>query len=238
MVPNTSPTRETCRVQGCNRSLAHKGKNLCKTHAEYDRLGKELHPIVKPNPLCSMEGCAKQRSARGWCRMHYTRFIRHGDPNAILEIRGNDNERFWSKVEKTETCWKWTGAPTSEGYGTMWIAGKFLFAHRLSYEKSYGPIAEGMHIDHICHNRTCVNPDHLRAVSQKQNMENHQGATVRSSTGRRGVYWLPNISRYRAVVQHNKRTVHVGYFSTAEDAEAAVIEKRNELFTHNDLDRI
>lgn len=146
------------------------------------------------------------------------------------------DERFWAKVEKTDTCWNWTGT-TSNGYGQYWLDGKGHRAHRLSYAYAHGPIPEGMQIDHQCHNKLCVNPDHLRVVTGKQNCENVRGAQSNNASKVRGVVWHKRDKRWQARVVHNMSTVHVGYFITLEEAEAAVIAKRNELYTHNDVDR-
>lgn len=73
-------------------------------------------------------------------------------------------------------------------------------------------------------------------MTHKQNTENRAGAPANSTTGVRGVYFISK-NRYEAKVRHNGKRIHVGRFDTLEEAEAAVIAKRNELYTHNDLDR-
>ena len=78
--------------------------------------------------------------------------------------------RFWSLVRKTDDCWAWDGPQrTPGGYGRFHIKGNAVQAHRMSYEISVGPIAPGLVIDHLCRNPNCVRPDHLEAVSQKEN---------------------------------------------------------------------
>lgn len=72
---------------------------------------------------------------------------------------------FESKINKTDSCWVWTGAKQSRGYGNY--RGKL--AHRVSYEKYVGEIPSGLTIDHLCRNRLCVNPEHLEAVTQYVN---------------------------------------------------------------------
>lgn len=147
-------------------------------------------------------------------------------------------ERFWEKAEKTEGCWNWTAAKAS-GYGRFQIGKKKQAqAHRVAYELTKGPIAPGLFIDHMCHNPSCVNPDHLRAVTSKENLENRKGADKDSRTGVRGVYWNKANDAYYAQVQHNGKRYFAGSHSTLAEAEAAAIAKRNELFTHNDADRI
>lgn len=79
------------------------------------------------------------------------------------------DSRFWDKVEKTDSCWNWTGSDRREGYGCFGFNGKTEQSHRLSYEDVKGKIAEGLQIDHLCRNRKCVNPNHLEAVTHREN---------------------------------------------------------------------
>lgn len=75
---------------------------------------------------------------------------------------------FWSKVDKTNTCWNWTRA-LSTGYGVFRFNNKTNYAHRYSYELTKGEIPKGYHVDHLCRNTKCVNPEHLEAVVPKVN---------------------------------------------------------------------
>lgn len=79
-------------------------------------------------------------------------------------------ETFWTRVEKTNSCWFWKGAKTSAGYGHLVLDGTHEYAHRLTYRLENGPITEGLHIDHLCRVRHCVNPAHLEAVSHAENV--------------------------------------------------------------------
>lgn len=83
-------------------------------------------------------------------------------------------ERFWSKVEFTETCWRWQGAINKGGYGSFGIRRglgpmRTVLAHRWAYEFCVGAIPEGLTLDHLCRVRNCVNPDHLEPVSLRAN---------------------------------------------------------------------
>lgn len=81
-------------------------------------------------------------------------------------------ERFWRKVDKTAACWTWTGARQVEGYGRFMVSSTprvLALAHRFSYEQLRGPIADGMTLDHLCRNTSCVNPAHLEPVSREEN---------------------------------------------------------------------
>lgn len=80
-------------------------------------------------------------------------------------------ERLWGRVVKTDTCWLWTGGATTKGYGTIVVEGRKHYVHRFVYELMVGPIPDGLHIDHLCRVRNCVNPSHLEPVT---NFENHR----------------------------------------------------------------
>jgi hypothetical protein len=97
-----------------------------------------------------------------------------------IGFRGTEDERFWKKVIKSDNgCWEWIGGKNPDGYGSFGLAGgKVTSAHRWSYEKSIGPIPNGLTIDHICRNRACVNPDHLECVSFIENILRGTGWTA------------------------------------------------------------
>lgn len=75
---------------------------------------------------------------------------------------------FWSHVLIGDECWEWYGAICDGGYG-RYHTGKNWKAHRFSYEYLVGPIPPGLALDHLCHNKRCVRPDHLEPVTTKDN---------------------------------------------------------------------
>lgn len=149
-----------------------------------------------------------------------------------------NEERFWAKVDKSGECWQWTGGRDRDGYGRFWLDGWTQAAHRVSYIWSQPADIDGFQLDHVCHNKSCVRPDHLRPVDNKQNQENRSGAQRNSSTGVRGVSWKASNNGWVANVGHDSKIIYLGIFGTIAEAEKAVIAKRLELFTHNELDRV
>ncbi len=94
--------------------------------------------------------------------------------------------RFFEKlIIDNNECIIWRGAILAGGYGILKINSKNMGAHRFSYELFKGPLIKGLQIDHICRNRTCVNPRHLRQVTQKVNLtenSNSWGAINKNKT--------------------------------------------------------
>jgi hypothetical protein len=128
---------------------------------------------------CSIEGCENGgKITRGWCKSHYDRWYRHGDP---LWQRSTPEERFWANVDRhgpdgfhSQTgenlgpCWLWTAAPY-DGYGRLKVDGGMVLTHRFSYDLQVGPIPDGLQLDHLCRVTLCVNPYHLEPVTHREN---------------------------------------------------------------------
>jgi hypothetical protein len=79
-------------------------------------------------------------------------------------------ERFLDKFvpEPNTGCWLWLAQVSRDGYGKFKYIGGQL-AHRFAYETARGPVPEGLELDHLCRQRSCVNPDHLEAVTRREN---------------------------------------------------------------------
>lgn len=77
-------------------------------------------------------------------------------------------ESFWERVNKTNSCWIWTGQAPN-GYGRIDRSTGSYSSHRVSWELHFGRVPEGMHVLHKCDNPLCVNPEHLFLGSQVDN---------------------------------------------------------------------
>ena len=116
---------------------------------------------------CNAQGCARVRHARGWCSMHYKRWAANGTTE-LPTVEG----RFWAKVDVSQPlgCWEWTAAKHPLGYGNFRVStDQYMAAHRFAYELLMGKPPEGLVLDHLCRNSSCVNPDHLEPVTQQEN---------------------------------------------------------------------
>jgi hypothetical protein len=79
------------------------------------------------------------------------------------------SENFWRHVNKTESCWLWTGGRDKDGYG-VFHAGRSVRAHRFSFEHAYGWLPSGGVVMHKCDTPQCVRPDHLVAGTHADNV--------------------------------------------------------------------
>lgn len=78
--------------------------------------------------------------------------------------------RMAEKVRFDDTCWIWTAATNSRGYGCVQIDGKRHLAHRIAYATLVGPVPDGLTIDHLCRRQLCINPAHLEPVTVAENL--------------------------------------------------------------------
>ncbi|MFF1916144.1 HNH endonuclease signature motif containing protein [Streptomyces sp. NPDC058239] len=136
--------------------------------------------------ICAASGCMKTIHARGLCGPHYNRWKRSRDVQAepLLNLSGDIEERFWARVDKTDSgCWLWVSSSRAGNYGDFHFAGVRYRAHVWAYERFVGPVPKGLQLDHLCHtndsscaggveclHRRCVNPAHLEPVTARENI--------------------------------------------------------------------
>lgn len=158
-------------------------------------------------------------------------------------------DRFWNRIDQEGPipehrpelgpCWMWTGTTDSNGYGVIRMKGskyKNHLVHRLMQFVIGKEVGKGIVVDHKCHNPSCVNPEHLRSVTQAQNIQNLRGAYSRSKTGVRGVVQRAS-GRFAANACVNGKSTYLGLFDTVELAESAVIDWRRENMPNSLMDQ-
>lgn len=101
--------------------------------------------------------------------------------------------RFLSKIKENEVgCWLWNGAINERGYGFLKVGSRTdnsrrtVKAHRFAYETVVGPVPDGLELDHLCRNRSCVNPLHLEPVTHSENIRRGDTSTPKKPTCKRG----------------------------------------------------
>ncbi len=121
--------------------------------------------------------------------------------------------RFWRFVEKTETCWLWTGDTWSDGYGRFWLNNHNTRAHRVSYEWAHGAFPKELLVCHHCDQPLCVRPDHLflgtttdniRDASRKGRMRNNW-KVFRGATNNRARFTETDVLAIRAAYRPGTR---------------------------------
>ena len=100
-----------------------------------------------------------------------------------MDLTAEQKERFWAKVNKTDSCWLWTGSCDSSEHGQCRINNKLYRVHRISWLLAGNIIPEGLEVCHECKFKNCVNPAHLRTDTHANNMRDR----IRDETSNRGI---------------------------------------------------
>lgn len=101
---------------------------------------------------------------KGWVKGEPIRFVHgHNGRNVTPEFVARD-------CGYLTLCWIWQHNVSSYGYARKWSGIRIERAHRVYYERAYGPIPQDLVLDHLCRQRDCVNPEHLEAVTNRENV--------------------------------------------------------------------
>lgn len=137
----------------------------------------------------------------------------------------SENTKLCERVERLTSpepntgCWLWTGAVSKNGYGTMTVGGKTRMAHRISYSAYKGAIPDGLHIDHRCKVRSCVNPSHLEAVTVGENNRRSPKPIVLATHCKHGHPFSGDnlqVGRQRRCRECNRRIGLASYYKSKE----------------------
>jgi hypothetical protein len=177
---------------------------------------------------CAIEHCGGDILARGWCRKHYYRWKRMGDP--LKTDRYMDHREALKNYPHWEgECLIWYGQRDSSGYGLINVDGKRSLVHRYVWSQANGPLDSGTELDHSCHNRACINMDHLRIATRSENTANKAGPRADNlSSGVRNVYRAKN--GWTVQMTKDGQQYYFGLYPTIEEASVVAKTKRQELF--------
>jgi hypothetical protein len=164
-----------CSFEDCEGK--HKAKGYCAKH--YQRLVANGGPHLKERreilPNCTIEGCGRPTRSWNLCSRHYYKSRTKGLDGDYTVVNDNKLRLKTNSVIDQNGCWIWAKS-TWNGYGKTILSGKVMQAHRASWKTFVGNIPIGVQVNHKCHVRDCINPDHLYLGDQKQNMRDMKEA--------------------------------------------------------------
>ena len=138
----------------------------------HDTERTDLPMPLHSTTVCSIPECKNLAGARGWCHKHYQQGWTAG--GKAITRKGHSLDRLLSCITILPSgCWEWNGAKDRYGYGHLRLpvseGGRYCGAYRAVYERFIGRVPEGMELDHLCRNPSCVNPTHLEPVTHHVN---------------------------------------------------------------------
>lgn len=218
-------TKKQCSIDGCESALYSRGRCL-KHYRQYQRSGSFTPKKVRET--CTIEGCSAKHKGRGYCQRHYQRWWKYGDP---LKTNYYETPDLALKARTTEIgdCLIWTGSTVGvAGHGYLRVGDGRMLAHRFAWEQENGPIPEGCHLDHMCHQPKCVKVSHLRLATPSQNGANRKGASANSKSGVRNVY--KHKDGWVVWVTKNRTRNYFGLYQYIQEAAEVAEQARRELF--------
>ena len=188
---------------------------------------------------CKVEGCNCKHHAKGYCKKHYLQMYRHGeildktrfDKNKIIihdnyaeiVLLNKDGEECGRALIDLEDVDKVKDIKWYLSHGYAKNSNSNLLIHRLVMDCPDDKV-----VDHINHNRLDNRKSNLRICTHQQNMMN--SGKRQSNTGYTGVYWFDVTGKYVVKIGLNKKSIHIGYFDTLEQAIEARKQAEIEYF--------
>jgi len=169
--------KQVCSVKECNKTMRARG--WCSTH--YKRWQTHGDPLYNYIPvkkrgvlLCKVSDCDRFYYTKGYCQKHYQAYHKYGDPLEGAYHHSTSLADYLSTRYEISAsgCWLWTKCINRGGYGMATArTGRedTVLAHRLAYQAWVGPISKALVVHHKCHTPICINPDHLQAITQREN---------------------------------------------------------------------
>lgn len=166
------------KLKAENEELKKKADQYDK-FLEYAEKTQRIHETRRgsePAPFTPREGIISL------IPMDFKEFVSYKNLQQENNQKDKTNRRFLSKIIfKENDCWGWKDYIDTNGYSQFSIDKLPIKAHRYSYELFRGEIPEGMYIDHLCRNRSCVNPEHMEIVTNVENVLRGEGVGAKNA---------------------------------------------------------
>lgn len=177
--------------------------------SKLNREGQRLRSL--PLFYFSIESPSAATNSLG-CDQHWSADMKND--TLIVELSASQISKFWTNVAISEGCWKWQSRLSTGGYGRFRVNGKELAAHRIAFFAAGNDLVDGFVIDHLCRNRSCVNPEHLESVTQQENVRRgdiYKGSDTHCSRGHEFTPENSILSKSRRVCRECHRIYHRSY---------------------------
>lgn len=178
LVAAAEATRKFCSWSCYLAARAARNKEAPTAHLIGQRFGRRT--------ILSISCTGRQCAARAVCQCECGNIaevdlaeLRRGCATSCQQCGSRNRRRtplearLWPRINKTASCWLWTGSVARSGYAGISLGGRQgpkQPVHRVVYELLKGPIPDGLHLDHLCRVRHCCNPDHLEPVTPAENL--------------------------------------------------------------------
>lgn len=184
--------------------------------------------MVPEGVICAYEGCLKPIYRRqDLCSGHYQQRNKGKPLTPLGAPKLSVRQRFEAKFTpgSPDECWIWQASRYKNGYG-VFNNPVSNYAHRVSYWLYKGELTPGLVIDHMCHTRDCVNPNHLQQVTHIENCQNRAGINPNNVSGYRGVTWDKTHRKWLVNIRVNGKHQNFGRFDDVIEAAKVAKEVR------------
>jgi len=241
-----------CSFTGCGHGAASWG--LCDGHYQQAQSGGRLSPLQVIREGCSITGCPAPHEGRGYCRKHYDKWRRYGDPlhqgrkdpspiedrgdHLAIPLGGKNGKGLEALIDKEDRpltegkrWWASGEKKAEERYAMCKIDGRQVSMHRLLLGLSCDDLRQGDHANGV---RMDNRRENLRIVDFPEQMQNKRPW---GKSGHRNVFWEAKKELWRVIVIRDGTRYYGGRHKKIEDAVEAARELRAKLHTHHNEDR-